>query len=169
MEEIDKEKEKIVFKKPDLSGVSSNIEANIKKPIVKAIAKNAYLGLLCYAVIFILGEILISGGKSQRNPYFIAVMVIFLLVAQLVIISKNKYSSLKSTIISAVTVTLTIAILDFLLVNFVLEKNSLALYKYWPQYLIYLTALALPFIRYNWASTRSLNLKLLLTKRNPTL
>ena len=152
---------KINFAKPDLS----KIKDITKKPVISKILSSAYMGLLCYAVIFILSEILVSGGKSEHNPYFIAVIAIFLIASQILFIPKKVYSETKQTIISALSVTLTIAILDYLIVNLALEKNSLELYKYWPYYFLYLTTLALPFIRGNWPKKNSVNLKTLLTKK----
>lgn len=159
------EKSMLSIKKPDLSG----IKAVAKKPLTKKIINSAYLGLLCYTVIFVLSEILISGGKSEHNPYYIAVIVIFLIAAQILFISKKVYSDLKSTIISAFCVTITIAILDYLIVNLWLGKNNLEIYKYWPYYFLFVSTLALPFIRSNCSKFKSLNLKSLLTKKKRTL
>jgi len=150
------------MKKPNIDPIKDTLN----KPIVSKILSNAYLGLLCYAVIFILGEILISGGRSEYDPYFIAFEIIFLIAAQVVFIQKKNYSSSQDTIISAVSVTVTIALLDYLLVNLWLEKNSMNIYSYWPVYLVYLTALVTPFIRSNWNKLSSINLKPLLTKKS---
>lgn len=164
-ENENKEKERFTFKKPDFAV----IKQTASKPIVKSILSNTYMGLLCYAVIFIIGEILVSGGKSERNPYFVIAMVIFLVAAQIIFIPKRVYNDLKSVMISAVTVTLIIALLDYLIINLAFDRNNLIIYKYWPMYFIYLTTLALPFIRSNWSKINLPNLKLLLTKQERTL
>jgi len=140
-----------------------------QKPLVKDIASSALPGLYCYAVIFVIGEILISGGKSDRNPYTIIVLAIFLIAAQIVFIKREKYSSYKKTLLSAITVTLVFAILDYLIVNLFLMKNNYEIYKYWPNYFIYLATLALPFIRSNKDKINTNKIGSLLTKQERTL
>jgi len=140
-----------------------------RRPLVSKILKGAYQGLLVYVVIFIISEILISGGKSEQNPYFVAVIAIFMIALQFILIKNEDYTDPKSTITSAVSVTLTIAILDYLIVNLAFEKNNYQIYKYWPFYFTYLTTLALPFIRSNWDKAKLPNLKMHLTKKNRTL
>jgi hypothetical protein len=139
------------------------------KPTVSYILKNAYWGLLIYLILFIIGQIVISGGKAERDPYFVILMVIFSIAAQIMIIKKEFYEGWKKTLIAAVTVTLVFAILDYLIVNLWLEKNNLVIFKYWPYYFIYLSTLATPFIRSNWSKLPIPNLKSLLTKKRRTL
>lgn len=171
MAEIDEKKSNFLkpnlgfVKKPDLG----TVKATIKKPLVSEILSNAYLGLLCWLVIFILGEIFISGGKSSQNPFFIVVMIIFLIAAQLLLIKQAKLRTLKATITSALSVSITIALLDYLIINLLFDKNNLVLYKYWPAYLIYAASLVLPFVRLYSSKLQSSNLKLLLTKKKHSL
>ncbi|MFH1855400.1 MAG: hypothetical protein ABH810_03290 [bacterium] len=140
-----------------------------QRPLIKSIASSALPGLYCYAVIFILGEILMSGGKSDRNPYTIIALVIFLIASQIVFIKREKYSSYKEILLSAITVTLVFAILDYLIVNLFLMKNNYEIYKYWPNYFIYLTTLALPYIRSSSDKIKADKVRSLLTKQERTL
>ena len=158
--------EEFVLEKDSDNLLKEKIKGISSKPIVSSILKNAYWGLLIFLILFVIGQIVISGGKSERDPYFVILMVIFLIAGQVFIISRDYYSSIKTTLPSAVTITVVIALLDFLIVNLWLEKNNLAIYKYWPMYFIYLTALITPFIRSNWSRINPSNLKPLLTKKS---
>lgn len=154
--------------------LENKVKANVlkkffQKPLIKDIATSALPGLYCYAVIFILGEILMSGGKSDKNPYTIITLVIFLIASQIVFIKREKYSSYKKILLSAITVTLVFAILDYLVVNLFLMKNNYEIYQYWPNYFIYLTTLALPYIRSNSDKIRADKVRSLLTKQERTL
>ncbi len=140
-----------------------------RKPFIKEITSSTLPGLYCYAVIFILGEILISGGKSDRNVYTVIALVIFLIAAQIVFIKREQYSSYKKILLSSITVTLVLAILDYLIINLFMMKNNYEIYKYWPNYLIYLTTLVLPYIRSNSGKINADKVKSLLTKQGRTL
>ena len=145
------------------------VKAIADKPIVKRILENALLALYSYAVIFIIGQAFISGGMSEKNVYFIIAICIFLIASQIAFIRNSHYSSFKSTLVSSLTALLVFALLDYLLINLWLEKNNYELYKFWPNYFIYLIVVATPFIRSRWQNLNSPTLKSLLTKKAWTL
>jgi len=157
--------EKLAIKKPDLT----KIKELANKPMSKQILPSVFKGAQIWLTLFIIAQILISGGKSERNFYYIIVMVILSIAFQLWLISKTRYSSIKPTLISAFAVLITFAILDYLIINLWLHKNNYALYLYWPYYFIYLSLIALPLLRSNLVKIKFPNLKSLLTKKKHSL
>jgi hypothetical protein len=147
----------------------SKIKEVSSKPIVKQIGKNALLAFYCYLIVFILDQILISGGMSEINVYFIIASCLFLIASQILLIRNKFYTDMKSTIISAATFLLVFALLDYLVINLWLENNNLELYKFWPMYFSYLIVAGMPFIRSKWDSANSPTLNSLLTKQERTL
>ncbi len=155
--------------KPESNKVSANklkgIKALMDRPMAKEILSNASTGLYLYLIIFLLGEILISGGMSERNIYFIVTLIIALIASQVALKRNSAYSQWKTALTSSVTYLVIFAVFDYLLINLWLEKNNLEFYKFWPNYLIYLVLVATPFIRSKWYAISTFNPKSLLTKK----
>jgi hypothetical protein len=163
-------KEEVPGEKKTLPKIElTKIKSLSSQPIVKQVAKNSLLALYCYLIVFVIDQILISGGMSEFNPYFIIASGIFLISVQIILIRNKFYSDLKSTIISAVTFLIVFALLDYLIINLWLEKNNLEFYKFWPNYFSYLIVIALPFIRSKWDAPSNSTLNSLLTKQGRTL
>ena len=161
-----KEKEAAESKKSIKPSLSINKVKSIgQKPIIKEISYDALLAVYCYAVIFVIGGFLVSGGHAANSVYFIITICIFLIASQILFIRNKFYSSFRITLIAVITSLLAFAILDYLLINLWLMKNNLEYYKYWPNYFTYLVVVALPFIRSNWSRIAAPSLKSLLTKK----
>ncbi len=149
--------------------VETNAVASIKNivasPKAKSIFSELLPGLYSYAVVFFLGEILISGGMSEKSPYFLITIIIALIAFQIAIIRNSNYSSIRKATIAAGAYLIVFAVLDYLIINLFFEKNNYEFYKFWPNYFVYLAVILLPFIRSKWHSLSSFNPKSLLTKK----
>lgn len=156
--------------KPALSKVDlGKIKDVAKKPLTKVIMKNLSLALYSYLIVLALGQILISGGMSDRSPYYIITVSIILVASQILLIRNKFYENMKTTITASILSLILFALLDYLLVNLVLLKNNYEFYKFWPNFIIYALVVGLPFIRSKWRNVSSFNPKSLLTKQGRTL
>lgn len=107
--------------------------------------------VIAYLVFFVLNEILISGGKSQQNPYLIIFNVITIIVILWFLKDSYYGKPLKQRIIESITYLIVFATLDFLLVNMLLDKMSFHIYKTYYTYvyygLLFVPPIALDYIR----------------------
>ena len=86
-------------------------------------------GLLIWLTLFVVNEIIISGGRYEKNIYLLVINLI-LTVFLIIIIglrrkSKNSIEVLKRGVIYLISNF----VLDFLIVNLILQANSLSLFK----------------------------------------
>lgn len=127
--------------------------------------------LLIYLLYFVFAETIISGGRYERDIYLWA--IIFLLVGALEVMFtlKNKMADIKDAIKTGLWFALPIVALDYLIVNLLLEKNSLSIFKNWENITLYAITLVLPIIVLMLQRSKRENHQVdeLLTNQKPTL
>lgn len=124
---------------------------------VKNVLPFAAEGAIFWVVSFIISEILISGGRYEKNAYVGILNLIFAVALILMFNLKKPVSNLIATVYRGGFALITYAILDYLVVAWLLEKNSFAMYRFWGLIATYATILALPAIIYltkNYLSSR---------------
>ena len=144
--------------------VSKITEGSMFKLILRTISYAA----LIWLIIFVLETILASGGLYVKGAPFIVVEMIAILVSMLVY-SKRINLGKKELITSIAIMVLAYAILDFLVVNLLLQNNDYSIYKFWAYYLKFAVIIVIPFIRSKSPKITTPNLELPLTKDNLTL
>ena len=112
--------------------------------VILNIIKHISSVVIAYLVFFILNEILISGGKSQQNLYLIIFNIITIIVILWFLKDRYYGKPLKQRIIESTTYLSVFAVLDFLLVNMLLDKMSLHIYKMYYTYIYYGLLFILP-------------------------
>jgi len=131
----------------------------------KIITSSISFAVIVWVIITILETILISGGLYSKGAPFIIFEMIAIIVA-IYFYSKKMKLGQKELVISVISMIVTYAILDFLLVNLLLQKNDLSIYKFWAYYLKFALVLAMPFIRSRTPKIQMPNLKMPLTKKS---
>jgi len=104
---------------------------------------------LVWVIVFIIETILISGGRYEKNLYLGIVSVLFTLVIWLMIVFRQK-ADFSGLIFKTIVAVAVLAVLDFLVKNLLLDKNNLAIYKFWATYADYgaiIVGSALKFLR----------------------
>lgn len=110
-------------------------ESKLKMKLnLKDVFSGVKLALVVWIGQFILTEILASGGLSSRGYAFIIFQSIIIIVAILFLMRKKIEAN---AYVLAASFAIFYALFDYLVINLVLEKNSLAIYKFWPTYLPY--------------------------------
>ncbi|MDH4358619.1 MAG: hypothetical protein OEV37_01560 [Candidatus Berkelbacteria bacterium] len=119
-----------------------------KMALVLDLAKKAFF---IWVAVFIISEIAISGGRYEFNIYLTIVQLVIILTVLIYFmsVSKLKTKSLKENLIWGLGLAVWFAILDFLIINLLLEKNSLSIYKNWETYIAYGLLLLIPVFRYS--------------------
>ena len=109
----------------------------------------AQKALFIWIIVFIISEIAISGGRYEFNPYLTAVQLVIILATSVYFISrlKTKPKTLKDTLFVGLSLAVSFAILDFLVINLVLEKNTLAIYRHWGTYAQYILLILIPLVQ----------------------
>jgi len=91
---------------------------------------------LVWLIVFVVDTVLISGGRYEKNLYLGIVSVLFTFVIWLMIVFHQRTDS-RRLIVKTIVAVLTLAVLDFLVRNLLLEKNNLVIYKFWATYAEY--------------------------------
>ena len=127
--------------------------------------------LLIYLAYFILAEIIISGGRYERDIYLWVVIFVLTLIMETSFVWPQKISDFKQAIITGLWYAVPIIVLDYLIVNLLLEKNSLSIFKNWETITLYALTLAIPVAIYLRKSKKVANNQVdeLLTNHKPTL
>lgn len=99
---------------------------------------------LIYLVYFLLFEIVVSGGRYERDPYVFSLTLIFVLITQYLLINKKKISKMKTAILEGIYLVLPIIALDFLIVNVLMLENYLGVFTRWESIATYLLIIILP-------------------------
>lgn len=103
----------------------------------KTILKSALYGLIIWVIVFVLGEILISGGRSEKNIFLLILELIVIVTSVIYVNSKNQTQPIITQLLRGVIMAVTFALLDFLIINLLLESNLKTIYHFWPTYLKY--------------------------------
>lgn len=138
------------------------ISQNICRPLSKS--------LVVYLIYFLIAEIVISGGGYERSLYLWAVIYLFVIIAE-TLLSRKDSKTIKTAIFSGLWFSLTVIILDYLVVNLALQGNTLVMFKRWEILTLYAVTLAIPAVRFliNDFKERSRRIDSLLTNQKPTL
>jgi len=113
----------------------------------KRILKSALNGLVIWLIVFVLGEILISGGRSERNIFLLILELIVIVTALIYLNLKNQNQSIINQLVRGAIMAAVFALLDFLVINLLLEGNLRTIYHFWPIYLMYGLLLVGPLIQ----------------------
>lgn len=89
--------------------------------------------LLVWAIVFVIATILISGGRYEKDVYLGVIETIFIFLIWLMVVFRKK-TSMRGLIVETVSAAVVLAVLDFLVRNLLLEKNSFSIYKFWGTY-----------------------------------
>lgn len=119
-------------------------KVSVDKTVLKKIIGYKLDAIYIYLIVFVLGEILISGGLYERGWIFGVVNSFFVLILALAWQYKRKLGTLKDQIIKALLMTIVYAALDFLLVDLLLEKFNNKIYTFWGTYVAYGIILLVP-------------------------
>lgn len=137
---------------------------NVK--IVQPLSKS----LIVYLIYFITAEILISGGRYERDIYLWIVIFFFVIIAE-VKLSKTESKKFKTALYSGLWFALTIIAIDYLIVNLLLQGNSFVIFKEWQTISLYAVTLLIPLVQYFFLGykPKSKQVDPLLTNQKPTL
>lgn len=127
-------------------------------------------GAIIWLVYFIVSEILISGGRYERDTYTYVAAIIFVLTTIITILVRKKTTDIKDAITRGVIWLVVVVVLDYLIVNWLLQGNQLVIFKSWGPLTVYGLTLVSPLAqvvinRYR-KTRRESNL---LTNPSPTL
>lgn len=128
---------------------------------VKNVLPFAKEGAIIWVVNFIISEILISGGRYEKNAYVGVLYLIFAVALILMFNLKKPVDNFIKTLYRGASALITYAILDYLVVAWLLEKNSFAMYRFWGLITTYAVVLVLPILIYlakNYISSRKVKL-----------
>jgi hypothetical protein len=114
---------------------------------IKTMLKSALYGLIVWLIVFVLGEILISGGRSEKNIFLLILELIVIITSVIYINLKNRTQSIIVQLLRGGIITAVFALLDFLIINLLLEGNLKTIYHFWPTYLKYGLLLIAPLIQ----------------------
>ncbi|OQA53298.1 MAG: hypothetical protein BWY43_00069 [candidate division WS2 bacterium ADurb.Bin280] len=145
------------------------IKINLSKarPALNYILK----GALIYLVYFLLLEIVVSGGRYERDPYLFALTLIFVIITEYLIIDKKAIKKFKTALFQGIYLFAVVVVLDFLIVNVLMLKNYLGVFSRWESIATYLIILLLPTALYfkNRKADKKYQVDELLTNHKPTL
>ena len=103
---------------------------------IKALGKPALRGLILWLIIFIVSEIIISGGRHPASPYLVALNAI-ILIAFFWYQRDYFIGTWLSKAKKAIVVLIVFALLDFLVINFLLYQNNYYIYSTYQTYTYY--------------------------------
>jgi membrane-associated HD superfamily phosphohydrolase len=146
--------------KINISATAQRSLATTKKAItpgnLKKVLISAKEGFWLYISYFIISEILISGGKWERSVAVEIVSILTITSVYLLFTYNKPSSSYNEAIKRGFTNLVTFAILDFLAVNWLLDSNSGAIYKFWGTLTNYAVVLVFPYLLYKLKVWRGL-------------
>ena len=103
-------------------------------------------GLTIWIINFVVIEILISGGRYEYNLYISIVSIVIAFFITLFVNLKKPVSDIVNALSRGLSVAISYGIMDYLVVNLLLEKNSLMIYRSWGYLAVYGTILILPVL-----------------------
>jgi len=119
---------------------------NIKSKFFRTMLGYKLDALYIYLIVFVIAEIMISGGLYEKGLIFGLVNAFLVLVLALAWQYRRRLGSLKDQIIRGVVMMVVYAVLDFLLVNLLLERFNNVIYSYWGTYAAYAIVLLVPIL-----------------------
>lgn len=127
--------------------------------------------LTVYLIYFLVAEILISGGRYERDIYLWAVIFGLVILIELSFTLKKKIKDTRAAILTGLWFALPIVIADYLIVNLIMEGNSFSIFHRWETITVYGVTLLLPLIVFVFKSGKSKPKQIdeLLTNHKPTL
>jgi hypothetical protein len=118
------------------------------------LAQAKFEGLIIWAVVFVVAEIIISGGRHPGNIYLLATSLIIILFISLYSSVKRPVKDIKKSLLRGLLAALVFAILDFLVINLLLEKNNLQIYRSWQSYVQYALVFLVPVVASRFGKER---------------
>jgi len=127
--------------------------------------------LLIYLAYFILAEIVISGGRYERDIYLWIVIFVLVIMMETSFVWSAKISNFRQAVITGLWYAIPIVALDYLITNLLLEKNSLSIFKSWETITLYALTLVIPVAIFFRKSNKAADNQVdeLLTNHKPTL
>lgn len=119
---------------------------NIKSKFFKTMLGYKLDAIYIYLIIFVIAEIMISGGLYEKGLIFGLINAFFVLVLALAWQYRGTVGSLKDQIIRGAVMMIVYAVLDFLLVDLLLERFNNVIYSYWGTYAAYGVVLLVPIL-----------------------
>ena len=101
-------------------------------------------GLIVWLAVFIVSEVVISGGLYERGTYLGILALLVLLMANLIINFRQPSTIWSQAAWRGVIAAVTFALLDFLVINLALEGNSFITYKFWGTWAAYGLMILIP-------------------------
>ncbi len=111
-------------------------------------------GIIIWLIVFVISEIIISGGRYDQNYFLLAVNLIIILIISLYFSVKRPIKAIWEALLRGVVAVLAFAVLDFLVIDLFLLKNNLGIYKNWQTYVIYGLVLLIPIIASRFGKKR---------------
>lgn len=128
--------------------------------------------VLVYLAYFVFAEVAISGGRYERDIYLWIVIYALVIVLELVALNRmKKVRDVKTAIFSGLWFALSFVALDYAIVNWLLERNSLSIFKSWETIALYALTLIIPIAKFLFSGSSKKNNQVdeLLTNHKPTL
>jgi len=127
--------------------------------------------LLIYLAYFILAEVVISGGRYERDIYLWIVIFVLVVIMETSFVWSTKISNFKQAVVVGLWYAIPVIVLDYLITNLLLEKNSLNIFKSWETITLYALTLIIPLGIYLKKSNKASGNQVdeLLTNHKPTL
>jgi len=146
--EKEKQLEDIEEIEQEVSGGGSGKQRQLKKA-AKLKAIWPYLGiakegLIVWLAVFIIAEVVISGGLYERGIYLGILSLLVLLIVNLIINFPRPSTAWPAAVWRGAIAAVTFALLDYLVVNLALQGNTFILYKFWASWAAYGLMIGVP-------------------------
>jgi hypothetical protein len=138
----------------DLKSFGKMIAETFKVNNLKRLFKNSYEGFWIYLVYFIVSEIIISGGRFEKDIYLEIVELIIVLSLSAYFLMRKPPATDTDAVRRGFMNLVVFVLLDFLAINLLLDQNSGMVYKYWGTLANYALVLAMPYLFYQIKSGR---------------
>lgn len=139
---------------------------------VRKVVKPFSSSLLIYLAYFVFAQVVISGGRYERDIYLWTVIFVLVVVIEALLLKSMKLSNFKQALAVGLWYALPVVILDYLIVNLILSKNSLSIFKNWETVTLYLIILLIPMGAHYFKTKKEKSknqVDELLTNHKPTL
>ena len=127
-------------------GKKTKIIARASQIIRSDIFTFAKEGVALWVVLFAAAQAVISGGRYSGDIYVVLTQVVLLIFVFALLEERQPSRSIKRAIKRGVTAFAVFAVLQFLVVNLLLEKNSLAIYRFWGEWTLSALVLLFPLL-----------------------
>lgn len=118
-------------------GFLSKITSWARSDKVWPLALSKIETIIIWLIIFIVDEIIISGGRHSQNYFLFTLNIIAILLLFGYASIRRTTPKFADALKRAEVAVLVYAVLDFLIINLLLEKNNLFIYKSWQTYVGY--------------------------------